>query len=89
MNLSELRKLRETIQDQLNVDLKYGALCYVSSMLQDNDEDALLYFFGNIIEGGLTRDGCIAVSNLLADYSECGRPGCVGYKPDGNHQLAF
>ena len=86
MNLSDLR---ETIQDQLDVHLRYGALCDVCSILQDHDEDALLDFFDDIIEGGLTRDGCIDVSNLLAEYSECGRPGCVGYKPDGNHELAF
>ena len=82
-------ELRETIHDQFGVELSVEELRDVRLILEERNEDALLDFFGNIIDGGLTRDGCIAVSDLLAYYSECGRPGCVGYKPDGNHELAF
>lgn len=85
--------LRETVHDQLGVDLDGAELRDVRLMLQHADEDSLLDFFGDATgdSGGLTRDGCIAVSNLVADFSagECGRPGCVGYKPDGSHELAF
>ena len=87
--MNHLNELRETIHDQLGVELGPGDLRAVEFTIQYGDEDALLDFFGDVIEGGLTREDCIAVSNLLANYSECGRPGCIGYKPDGNHQLAF
>ena len=82
-------ELRETIHDQLGVELDAKELRDVQRILDERGEDALLDFFGNIIDGGLTRDGCIAVSDLLIYYSECSRPGCVGYKPDGNPELAF
>ena len=82
-------ELRETVLDELGVRLNAAEVRDVRRILEERDEDALLDFFGNIVEGGLTRDDCITVSNLLANYSECGRPGCVGYKPDGNHELAF
>ena len=82
-------ELRETIHDQFGVELDIEELRNVWLLLEERNEYALLGFFDSRYESGLTRDGCIAVSNLLADYSECSRPGCVGYKPDGNHELAF
>lgn len=85
--------LRETIRDQLGVDVDADELRDVRLMLQRADEDSLLDFFGDATgdSGGLTRDGCIAVANLVADFGagECGRPGCAGYKPDHDHELAF
>lgn len=121
------RAVRTTIRDQLGVDLDAAELRDVRLMLQRADEGSLLDFFGDVTgeSGGLTRDGCVAVSNLVADFGgcsgcdgtgaiadpaeakrrgydepfipcdvcqpadECSRPGCTGYKPDHDHELAF
>ena len=60
--------LTETVRDQLGVTLTAPELVDVRLMLSERAEDSLVEFFGDRVEGGLTRDGCIAVSNLLADF---------------------
>ena len=61
-------RLCDFVKGRLGIDLN-GAECRdVLLMLRERDEDSLLEFFGDHIDGGLTREGCIAVSDLLADF---------------------
>ena len=68
-DLREWKFLAEWVADQ-RMDLTLAESREALGMLRGQDEGALVEFFNDRVEGGLNPDGCIQVSNLLADFAD-------------------